>query len=108
MKDSIYELGALGLITSLLIAIPLGNIVYIVSLGLSYFLLFYLPFAFIIDNLKLSIVEKFMLINAAGLSYGLVYVLLDVYFRLSLTKVTFLAITSMIYTLSFFLSKNIK
>jgi hypothetical protein len=107
MKE-IKKLALAGAITSLFISLPLMNISLIILLSLSYMFFIFCPFIFLIDKIKTGFLEKFFLANISGLSYSMIYVILDVFFSIPLTRITFILITLIIYILSYYLSKSIK
>lgn len=107
MKD-IEKLAIIGIMASLAISLPLLNLRYILLLSLSYLFFIYMPFIFLINKLKIGIAEKFFLLNISGLSYAMIYVIIDVFFKIPLTKILYIFITLIIYSLSYYLSKNIK
>lgn len=107
MKE-IEKLIIIGGLASIIISLPLKNLSLIVLLSLSYMFFVFCPFIFLIDKLKLGITEKFFLANISGLSYSMIYVILDVFFKIPLTKTLFVITTVLVYGISYYLSKNIK
>jgi len=107
MKE-IEKLTIIGGISSILLSLPLMNLKAILLFSLSYMFFIYAPFIFLVNKIKIGITEKFFLLNIAGLSYGMVYVILDIFFKIPLTKLLFVLVTIIIYVLSYYLSKNVK
>ena len=60
MKE-IEKLIGLGVVSSLLIGLPLLNLKYTFLLSLSYMFFIYLPFIFLINKINVSTIEKFFL-----------------------------------------------
>jgi hypothetical protein len=107
MKE-IEKLAIIGGISSLIISIPIMNIRYVLLFALSYMFFIYCPFIFLVNKINTGIVEKIFLLNIAGLSYSMIYVIFDVFFKIPLSKTLFVIITLITYGISYFLSKNIK
>ena len=78
MKD-LEKLTLLGGVSSILIGLPMLNIKAIVLFSLSYMFFVYCPFIFLINKIKIGIVEKFFLLNIMGLSYGVIYVITHIF-----------------------------
>ena len=107
MKD-LEKLMILGGISSIIIGLPMLNIKAIILFGLSYLFFIYGPFIFLINKIKTGVVEKFFLLNLSGLSYGVIYVIFDVFFKIPLTKSLFIIITLLIYTISYYIANFTK
>lgn len=106
MKTSAVKLGIIGLIATFLLTIPIKNLGIMLKLTITYFLFIYLPFLNLIDKIKIGIVEKFLLTNIAGLTYGAIFVVLDVIFKIPLTKAIFIIVTGLIIMLSYVVSSK--
>jgi hypothetical protein len=99
-KDTKYDLKEplkliiIGLIIIFIISLPLRNLVATLKLTITYMFFIYLPLLPIISRIKnVSIVEKVLLVNVAGLSYSAIYVILDAILKIPLTKRVFLIVT---------------
>lgn len=103
----------IGLVTTFIISTPLNNLILSLKLTFAYLIFIYLPFLPIVSDIKkLNIIEKFLINNMIGLSYGFIYVILDVFLKVPLTKITYLVVTGtiLVYNLFFYkkISKRIK
>jgi hypothetical protein len=92
----LVKLAIIGLIISVAIAIPVNSPLAILKLAFSYLLIFYMPLLPVAAMMKGSIAEKFLCANILGLSYSMVYIVMDVIFKLPLTKTLFTCITALI------------
>jgi hypothetical protein len=102
-KNSFNEmlvLALLGFIVIFAVTLPINNLVAGFKLALAYFLFFYLPFIGFLVNLELSVIERFLLTNILGLSYSVIYVVLDVFLKIPMTKAVFLILTCAVAVLS--------
>jgi hypothetical protein len=97
MKDKLMSLLyslLLGGSVILAVSLPLKSTAAIFSFSLAYFFFFYLPFAPVAEMIAdIGIIEKFLLINIAGLSYAGIFVVMDVIFKIPLTKPVFFSVS---------------
>jgi hypothetical protein len=112
-KSNFFQMIIIGLVTFFIISIPLNNLILSLKLTLTYLIFIYLPFLPIVSKIKkLNTLEKFIINNMIGLSYGFIYVILDVFLKIPLSKITFIAVTGIILAFNLFfyhkISKRIK
>jgi len=62
-----------------------------------------LPIVYRIE--KTSVIEKFVLLNILGISLNFTYTILDVIFKIPLTKITYVLMTFLVYLVSYLWSK---
>ncbi len=108
MKESneFAKLGIIGFCAIFLISLLAGNLMASIKLSVIYCAFLYLPFLSLVAKLNTGETEKFLLANLAGLSYGFVYILLDVVLKIPLSDLTFVASAACMYFVSYLLSKN--
>jgi len=108
-SNELIQLVVIGALIIVIICIPLKNIEAVLRFSLAYLVFVYLPFLPLINKIKIGIIEKFILTNISGLSYGLIYVMFDVFFKIPLTRSIFSLVTILIICLNWIIfSKNIK
>lgn len=107
--DNKTEQIVIGFIIIFLISLTLKDLLASIRLTLSYILFFYLPFIPLINSIKkIGLIEKFVLVNITGLSFGTIYVLLDVFLKIPMTKTLFIFSNSLILIYSWFIFNNKK
>ena len=97
----IKELVIVGSVVFFVISLALKNFGASLRLFLTYMLFIYLPFVLPVIKLNEGIIEKFLFINLLGLSYAAIYVILDVIFKIPLTKVLFVIVTLVFYVFGY-------
>jgi hypothetical protein len=111
-NNSLIELSLVGILIFLLISIiSFKNFSNGLRLSLTYLIFIYIPFLPIISKLKLGLIEKFVLNNMLGLSYGLIFVLIDIFLNIPLSKGVYIVVTFIVTILSIYypnISKSIK
>lgn len=103
-KDNIKILFLVFLIF-FIIALPLNNLYLSLKLSFIYTIFIILPFIYWLS--EKNIIEKFFLANLLGLTYSGIYVVMDVIFKIPLTKTTFFITTTILFILSI-LQKRLK
>ena len=98
-KD-LLKLNIIGIISILLISLPVNYLFLSIRLSLAYLLFMYLPFLPLICKIDTGLIEKFLLTNVLGLSYASVYVVLDVILKIPLTKLVYIFMTLVIALIS--------
>ncbi len=106
MKTELNKLMLVGAITTFVITLPLKNLWESFLLMFSYLFFFYMPFLPLVIKIKTGFLEKFLLTNLIGLSYGFVYVILDVFLHVPLNKFVFVLTTIIIGGVSWFQLKK--
>lgn len=107
-KNNMLQMILIGLASIFIISLSVNNFILSLKLTLAYLIFIYLPFLPIVSNInKLSTLEKFLINNMIGLSYGFIYVIMDVFLKTPLTKFTYLVVTGVILTYNLFFYKNI-
>ena len=85
-----FWLFAFGAIIALLLAsLAFKNVPAVLAVTVSYFLLIFIPGFLWVYPLNQGFVKTFLLANLVGFASGLLYVILDVVFRISLNRITF-------------------
>ena len=95
MKEAI-NLSVISLASIIVITFPFIGFLSLL-LSIVYYLFIILPFLPLITKMDLGLLEKFVLINFAGLSYSTFTLLLDPIFRIKLTKLVFIIIPIIIF-----------
>ena len=101
-NKEMLEFVVLGFILSFIPSLLLNDIRASIKLTAFFLFFIFLPFLPLVVNIKgLKVAEKFILNIILGLSYAGVYVILDVIFKVSLTKTVYLIVTCIIIILNF-------
>tara|TARA_Y100000310_G_scaffold342142_1_gene443976 strand:- start:1235 stop:1594 length:360 start_codon:yes stop_codon:yes gene_type:complete len=105
MKKVIETL-AISTLLILIIGIITTDLLTGIKLSLAYLFLFYLPVIFFISLMKLDLLERIVLTNLAGLTYGSIYYILDVTLKIPITKILFGALAIILTILGFLIYKK--
>jgi len=85
-----------------IISLPVGNLVNTILFSIVLCFFFYEPFLPLIHKIKnINFVERFILSFVLGFGYASIYVVMDVIFKIQLTKFTYFITTLCITTVSY-------
>jgi hypothetical protein len=101
-QDDTLALAAMGILTFLIISFPLNDFLFSLKFMFVYFSIFYLPFILLVNKIQsIGLIEKFILIMLAGLTYSGIYIFFDIFLKIPLTRILFVAISLIILVLGF-------
>ena len=100
--SELKELVLAGAVVFFIVSLVLMDLWASLRLFMAYMLCIYLPFVLPVATLKLPLVESFLLVNLAGLSYAAIYVIFDLVLNIPLTKPVFAVTTLLAYALGYF------
>lgn len=106
-KNLIKNVFIFLIVLAILVLIVSKDLFSSIKISLIYCLFFYAPSLILVNNIKsFGPLERFALANLIGLSYGSIYFVLDVLFKVPLNNLTFIIVTIIFYILAIYLNKK--